>query len=218
MYTTVVYDLDGTLVDSAVTVTKLLNELRAEHGQPALCKTDYLPWLSIGGSSMVAAALEIEAADAQPFLDLFRARYLALPVDPETVFPETHTTLRQLQAFGIRLAVCTNKPRPLADKVLLATGLADFFTVICAGNDLATAKPHPSNLNYCLNELGSRAEETIVVGDSRVDQCLATTCGAHFVFFAAGYDDGVQTNTNTIIINRHSEILSLFPHFEGRPL
>jgi phosphoglycolate phosphatase len=217
MYSTVVYDLDGTLVDSALTVAGLLNGLRAERDLPALPREAYTPWLSIGGCTMVAAALAIEESEAGPLLETFRARYLAQPTDPETVFPEVHATLSQLKRHGIRLALCTNKPRPLTEKVLAETGLAAFFEVICAGNDLATAKPHPDNLNLCLNALNSHAQETIVVGDSRVDQCLAEACGTHFALFSGGYDDGVHLNTHMIKINRHPEILSLFSPIEERP-
>lgn len=217
MYSTIVYDLDGTLVDSAATVAALLNDLRAERALPPLDKSFYTPWLSIGGKAMVAAALAVPEPEAQPWLDIFRARYLALPTDKATIYPSAHDTLAALQAAGIRLALCTNKPRPLTDKILAETGLGEYFSAICAGLDLPTSKPHPDNLNTCLEKLDSHPSECIVIGDSRVDQALAEACGASFGFFRCGYDDGVLPEACTLTLHHHSEIFNLFSSIDKRP-
>ena len=217
MYSTIVYDLDGTLVDSAATVAALLNGLRAEQALPPLARDDYLPWLSVGGKAMVAAALGIPEGDAQPFLERFRARYQALPTDPETLYPAARETLARLRAAGTRLCLCTNKPRPLAEKVLAETGLGEYFSAVCAGHDLPTSKPHPDNLQACLDALGSHPSERLVVGDSRVDQALAEAGGADFAFFAGGYDDGVRKSACTLTLRHHAEIFNLLPTIEQRP-
>jgi phosphoglycolate phosphatase len=217
MYSTIVYDLDGTLVDSAATVAGLLNALRTEHGLSPLERCAYTPWLSIGGNAMVAAALGIPESDAPLLLADFRARYEAVPTDPATLYPAVHKTLSKLKAAGIRLGLCTNKPRPLTDKILTDTGLGKYFGTVCAGLDLPTAKPHPENLRVCLKALGSRPESTIVVGDSRVDQLLAEACGTDFAFFSVGYDDGVRQEACTMILQDHEEIYNLFSLIEKRP-
>ena len=208
-YAAIVYDLDGTLIDSAIVVAELLNELRAERGLPALTMDDYKPWLSIGGRAMVAAALNIHESDATAPLAAFRSRYHQRPTDPSTVFPDVHNTLTTLQRMGLKLGLCTNKPRALTDKVLRETELHDFFTSVCAGNDLPTAKPHPDNLRVCLDALDTVAHDTLVIGDSSVDQQLAHASGADFAFFSGGYDDGVKLTEDTPIIRHHSDVLDL---------
>lgn len=217
MYSTIVYDLDGTLVNSALTVTALLNELRSEYALPPLAIDDYKPWLSTGGKGMVAAALGIDETEAGPLLLDFRARYLNLPTDPASVYPDVHLTLSTLRSAGIRLGLCTNKPRALTEKVLTETTLGDFFDVVCAGQDLTTSKPHPDNLHVCLRGLNSQPKETLVIGDSRIDQCLAKACGAGFAFFSGGYDDGVRIEASVLTIHRHPEIFNLFSSIEKRP-
>lgn len=217
MYSTVVYDLDGTLIDSAVAVTALLNDMRAEQALPPLAINDYIPWLSIGGKAMLAAALGISQAAADPWLEDFRARYLNQPTDPATVYPDVHLTLSTLRSADIRLGLCTNKPRALTEKILAETGLDIFFDVVSAGQDLTTSKPHPDNLNICLHSLSSLPKETLVIGDSRIDQRLAEVCGTSFAFFAGGYDDGVQVETCKLTIHHHSEIFKLFSSIEKRP-
>lgn len=216
MYTSIVYDLDGTLLDSGIVVTELLNELRAEHALAPLALADYKPWLSIGGRAMISAALNIDAAACGTALTTFRRRYLERPTDPATLYPAVHDTLALLHANGIRLALCTNKPRQLTDKVLAETGLAIFFTAVCAGNDLPTSKPHPDNLRACLTALDCRAADTLIVGDSRVDQQLAEASGADFAFFSGGYDDGVTLATDTLVLHRHPEILDLITKSKER--
>ncbi|MBU1364335.1 MAG: HAD-IA family hydrolase [Gammaproteobacteria bacterium] len=211
MYSTIVYDLDGTLIDSAATVATLLNDLRAERTLLPLNRDDLTPWLSIGGKGMVAAALSIAEDEAHGYLDVFRARYLALPTDPATLYPDVHKTLSTLKSRGFRLGLCTNKPRQLTDKILAETGLDAYFEAVCAGLDLPTCKPHPDNLHACLNELDSPPEETLLVGDSCVDQALAKACGTGFVFFSGGYDDGVCQENCTLTIQHHAEIFTLIP-------
>ena len=209
MYSTIVYDLDGTLIDSAATVAGLLNDLRAERTLLPLAREDLTPWLSVGGKTMVAAALNIAKDEAQAYLDMFRARYLALPTNPATLYPDVHKTLSTLKSRGIRLGLCTNKPRQLTEKILAETGLNIYFNAVCAGLDLPTSKPHPDNLHACLNGLGCSPDETLVVGDSCVDQAIAKACGTGFVFFSGGYDDGVSQENRTLTIQHHAEIFNL---------
>ncbi|MCP5269312.1 MAG: HAD hydrolase-like protein [Zoogloeaceae bacterium] len=217
MYSTIIYDLDGTLVDSAATVTALLNGLRSEQALPPLTQAEITPWLSIGGRALVAASLGIPEEDSQPFLETFRTRYNMLPCSPEVLYPNVCETLTSLVETGVRLALCTNKPRHLTDKVLSETGLRHFFSTICAGSDLPTCKPHPDNLHACLNVLDSCPAEAIFVGDSRVDQTMAQACGVDFAFYQGGYDDGVEPDHCTLILRQHTEILNLFSSIEQRP-
>lgn len=216
MHSTVIYDLDGTLIDSACTVVTLLNGLRTEHGLSAVSRDKFLPWLSIGGNAMIAAALEIHETEAPPFHAIFRARYHALPTDLATLYPAVDDTLSALKAAGVRLGLCTNKPRILADKVLTETGLGIYFETICAGQDLLTRKPHPKNLRTCLEALDSSPENTLVVGDSRIDQEMAEACGTDFVFFSGGYNDGVRQDACTLTLRHHMEICNLFSSISKR--
>jgi phosphoglycolate phosphatase len=97
----------------------------------------------------------------------------------------------------------------LTEKVLRETGLMEHFDVICAGNDLPTSKPHPDNMKVCIDGLQSAVSETLIVGDSRVDQRLAELSGVDFAFFSRGYDDGVNLTSKTPVIHHHHEVLNL---------
>lgn len=75
---------------------------------------------------------------------------------------------------------------------------------MCADGDLATKKPHPANLIYCLNAFGVLPSESLFVGDSKVDQDLANSCGVPFAWFSAGYDDGVVEQNVSFEFNNYS--------------
>ena len=209
----VVYDLDGTLIDSADTVLSILNQMRNECGNPPIFKEDLLPWLSLGGENLIINALGLKNYtlnhNASTYLQDFRARYLNYFTNISSVYPSVHLTLECLISRGINLAICTNKPRILVEKSLNDTNLLNKFSFICAGDDLSTKKPHPNNLLACLNFFGYKAHDAILVGDSTVDQELCNLTDIKFVHFSPGYNDGVDDNKISFKISDHHQLLDL---------
>lgn len=203
----VIYDLDGTLIDSAAIVIAILNKMREEIGRPPIAKSDLVPWLSLGGESLIVKALEVEGGEASIYLDDFRDRYLRVPTPSGAVYPGVNETLNELLEMEICLAVCTNKPRKLAEKVLNETGLLGKFSFISAGGDLPTQKPNPKNLEICLDYFGSSSSEAIMVGDSTVDQVLSLSTGVPFAHYLLGYDDGVINNKTNYKISHHLDLI-----------
>jgi phosphoglycolate phosphatase len=190
----IVFDLDGTLVDSAATVSTILNEMRSELGKLALPKAVFEGWISLGAEVLISKSLEVYGAEiAVPLAD-FRDRYANLKTHPDNVYQGAFEALRHLQSIGVSLALCTNKPRALTDKVLCDTELDKFFPFICAGGDFPAAKPHPDNLLACLNYYQIASINAWFVGDSSVDQMTAKNVGVKFIFHKHGYDDGVEQN------------------------
>lgn len=187
----VVFDLDGTLVDSGIQVATLLNELRQDLGKPPLGLECYVPWLSLGGLQLISHGLEISQDAAPSFLGKFREMYRLQPTPPDSIFPGVRSTLNELEALGIEMSICTNKPRGLAEKILRELGLTKYFKSMCAGGDLPTQKPDPANLRHCLEAHGVPGGRAILIGDSRVDQKVALACGVQFGWYVGGNDDGV---------------------------
>lgn len=205
---TIVYDLDGTLVDSAIIVQDILNDMRSELGKPSLSKSDLIPWLSLGGEDLVGNALEVSTNSLSQAVSEFRRRYYLRPTPLDSVYPGVLETLERLAGESNRLALCTNKPRNLAEKVLRETGLARFFAFVSAGGDLPSKKPDRRNLDICLSYFSVSADEAVLVGDSKVDQMTAKTAGVSFVLFAGGYNDGVALTDSDRIIDHHLDILN----------
>lgn len=206
----IAYDLDGTLVDSALVVTTLLNQMRMEAGKPSLIKEQLLPWLSLGGEDLISKALNL-ADEKNIYLCLkeFRRRYELLPTPSTSLYPNTLQTLERLRSSGYELAVCTNKPRNLATKVLDELGLMQYFEYLSAGGDLVTKKPAPQNLQVCLDFFKVKPFNSVLVGDSTIDQRIAKASKVHFVHYEPGYNDGVDSADIAGSLWDHADIFSI---------
>lgn len=205
----IVYDLDGTLIDSAQTVLSIVNEMRFEMGKEPIEKRKLIPWISLGGIELIANALEIERPAAHKSLDDFRGRYLKYSSQEADLYPGVRQTLDALKHSNIDLAICTNKPRNLVEKILSELSLGSYFGHILAGGDLKTQKPHPQNLLECLKYFKCQPESAILVGDSTVDQEIARSCQVPFAFFRPGYNDGVDVNQAVMTLDAHGDLLDL---------
>jgi phosphoglycolate phosphatase len=188
---TVVFDLDGTLIDSGKIVHSLINDMRIERGLLPLDFTVMIPYISTGGSRMMMSLLDLGPDECNSALNLFRERYLEIPTDQSTIYSGLELVLNRLRSQDVNLTICTNKPRSLVSKILDETFLGSFFRTFCAGDDLETAKPNPQNL-YSTIKANCRSKPIIMVGDSKTDQELAWNCSIPFVFFESGYNDGVN--------------------------
>lgn len=189
---TLIFDLDGTLVDSVGVVGSILNAMRAEAGRAPLDQDFYRHWSSRGGVALVGRALEVGPDQALSQVDEFRRRYRERPTPDESVFPGAHSTLEQLSQRGVRLAICSNKPEHLCRKVLHETGLGRYFDAIIGGDTTPRGKPDPAPLLAAMAAIGAQPATTLMIGDSTVDQKTAAAAKVGFVFYSAGYDDGVD--------------------------
>jgi 2-phosphoglycolate phosphatase len=207
----VVFDLDGTLVDSGPTVVKILNAMRAEFGLQCLNYKDFKRVLSSGGREIVASAFNDHTCSKNyDYLSEFRGRYVEQSLHDEELFPGVIDLLNALKFADIQLAICSNKPRRLVDKVLIAHEIHGYFSSIISDGDGFKLKPSPEGLQYLMNYFGVRADEMIFVGDSRADQIAANIAGVSFYFHFKGYDDGVTESDIDVKFGDYLEIIRLF--------
>lgn len=182
----VVFDLDGTLIDSLPDVTKAVNLLLADEGQPLLSQSVVNTFVGSGEKVLMQrliAATAFEPDDAERLMPGFIAHYKTAALDTK-LFPGAREALDRLRAAGVPIGLCTNKPRAPLVPTLEAAGLADVFGVVVAGDDLPLRKPDPAPLFHCFRALG--AETGIYVGDSEVDAETAKRAGVPFVIYAHG--------------------------------
>lgn len=189
-----VFDLDGTLVDTAKVVGELIAQMRADRGLAPLEREKLISYMSIGGLEMMKGVLDVEENEAETALGCFRNKYIETQTPFDHVYPGVPETLTALADSGAILSICTNKPRALALKVLSETGLLHYFRRISAGDDLPTRKPNRLNLEACLDPGEYNSMQILMVGDSTVDEALSRDAGVPFWFFSGGYDDGVTAN------------------------
>ena len=185
----VVFDLDGTLADSAPSIALALNRLRDERGLAPWPVARFRPWVSRGAAALVGAALDLGAPAGADDVAAFRALYASLPASADDLYPGIAEALARLREAGAVLGVCTNKPQRLSDKVLAESGIAHHFETVVGGDVALHAKPHPAHLQQTLAAMRCEGRPFAFVGDSSIDADAADAAGARFLWASWGYAD-----------------------------
>lgn len=186
---TVVFDLDGTLVDSAGAIAGIINDMRAERGLPRLRLDEVRPYVTFGGAAMAEALLAGAWGDTPFALAAFRQRYGAAPTPADSVYPGAREALTSLRDAGFGLAVFSNKTQGLCEKVLGDLGLAAFFAAIVGTGPETPHKPDPTGYVQAVTRAGGDVARSCLVGDSEADQTTATRAGVPFIFGSWGYGE-----------------------------
>lgn len=186
------FDIDGTLIDSAPDIAAALNLLLAEQGRPGLSLEQVKGLIGDGAPRLVEQAMAVTGTPLPPAaLPALTARYLALyadvPVDPACVYPGVPETLRALKAAGHRLALCTNKPAGISRDLLELLRLGGLFDAVAGGDTAPRRKPHPDPLLWALAQLGHTPDQAVMVGDNGNDVAAAKAAGMPVIAVAYGY-------------------------------
>jgi phosphoglycolate phosphatase len=183
-----VFDLDGTLVDSAPDIHAALDRVMAARGLPGFTRTEVTAMIGDGARMLLDRAL---AARGQPYDPAALAAFLADPAAAGAIesrpFPGIPEALDQLQADGWRLAVCTNKPEVMAHALLRSLGLHGRFAAIGGGDSFATRKPDPGHLMATIAAAGGTQRGAVMIGDHRNDIAAARGAAIPCVFVGWGY-------------------------------
>jgi phosphoglycolate phosphatase len=198
-----VFDLDGTLIDSAQDLCNSVNAALAHVGQPALPDQTIAGFVGNGAPLLMSRSLtyqagidpaqvdpQLQARAYQFFLDYYREHKLDFTYAYEGVL-EALAALKTLHDVhgGVprTMAVLTNKPVRPAQGICAGLGLADYFLHIYGGDSFATKKPDSEGLRSLMDEVGARPEETVMVGDSKVDVQVARNAGVWSLGCAFGF-------------------------------
>src|SRR5690349_11392373 len=205
----ILFDLDGTLVDSVPDLAAAVNGLLAELGRPALSLAQVTSMVGDGTAALVERALAASGAGTplRPALDRFLALYEADPTRLTRPYAGVPAVLDQLAAAGWRLGVCTNKPERATRAVLAGLDLERFFTTVLGGDSGPTRKPDPGPLRTALDHLGSAPGAAAMVGDHRNDVVAAQAAGLPVVFARYGYGAATLAGLNPdAAIDRFAEL------------
>lgn len=183
-----VFDLDGTLVDSNAACVEILRAILRDRNSPVeIDPVAATVHMSRGGRDMVRALLGPACGDPDADLREFRARYAVHTTAPETLFPGVADGLARLAEAGFTMAICSNKPQNLCEKVLADTGLAGHFATVVGGRPALRPKPAPDLLDAVLAAHGVAAAAAVFIGDSEIDHAVAEEAGMAFHFMTYGY-------------------------------
>ena len=183
-----VFDLDGTLVDSAPDLHAALDRLMAARGLVPFTRAEVTAMIGDGAKVMVERALAARGrAFDQPALDQFLADYGAAAAVETRPFPGIPEALDALAGAGWRLAVCTNKPEAPARDLLAALGLAHRFAALGGGDSFPTRKPDPAHLRATIAAAGGAGDGVVMIGDHHNDIRAARGAGIPGLFVSWGY-------------------------------
>lgn len=201
MFDLVLFDLDGTLIDSVGAIAIATNTVLAKRGFAPVQVEQVRHWVGHGARETLVRAMmyasgrqrrEVCAVPAavDAALEDFAAAYDADDASTQPVFPGVIDMLRALKAGGVELALVTNKEQALTRRVLPVCGLEGFFDPVLAGDTLPKRKPDPYPVHYCLERFGIPAARTLFVGDSPVDVATARAAGVACWVVPWGYSGG----------------------------
>ena len=185
----VLFDLDGTLIDSAPDLAGAANDLRATHGLPAMPYAALRPMVGSGARGMVGVAFGVTPDDSR-FADLrdaFLARYAQRLLQDTAVFAAVAPVLDTLDAAGMRWGIVTNKATRFAQPVIQGLGLAARAAVFIAGDTTSHAKPHPEPLLEAARRLALPPAHCVYVGDDLRDVQAGRAAGMTTLAAAWGY-------------------------------
>ncbi|MBX9926579.1 MAG: HAD-IA family hydrolase, partial [Hyphomicrobiaceae bacterium] len=192
--TTIVFDLDGTLIDTAPDLIAATNHTLASVGRPPAGMDLLRNAVSHGALAMIRAGIGPDA-DAweeerlYPLLPTFLTHYEANIAATSRPFDGLLDTLDTLDDAGYRLAVCTNKQERHAVRLLEALGLADRFAAIAGRDTFPVYKPDPGHLTSTVDKAGGDPRRAVMVGDSGTDVATAKNAGLPVVAVSFGYSD-----------------------------
>lgn len=190
--TAVVFDLDGTLIDSADDLGAAANRLLAAEGRRALSDREVRRFIGDGSRVFVKRAWAATGTPAQDdglddLVARFVAEYESDVAGHTRSYPSAVETVRRLKSAGLKIAVCTNKPQRPAEMVLARLGFAEHLDAVAGGDRFAYRKPDPRHLEDTMGLLGATADRTVMVGDNEHDMAVARGAGTGAVLVTYGY-------------------------------
>ncbi len=215
----VLFDLDGTLVDSAPDIAAAANAALAEVGRPPRANALVRSYVGNGAERLIHRCLTGEMngiapqAIFEPAYARFFEHYSAKLHEHTEIYPGVEETLETLTARGYRLACVTNKPARLTLPLLGILGLARHFSATVAGDTLRVRKPDPAPLLHAIALCAAHVATTVMVGDSLTDLTAARNAGVRALCVSYGYSPNINLADHApdALVPRMRDILPLLP-------
>jgi phosphoglycolate phosphatase len=220
----VLFDLDGTLIDSRLDLVHSVNAAIRHIGRPELPDDVIASYVGDGAPVLIQRALGGEAVDealVRKGLEFFLSYYREHKLDHTTIYPGIADALALIQGASIeesssnaplrKLAVLTNKPVNPSRAIVEALGLSRFFVQVYGGNSFATKKPDPEGARKLLEESGVRAEQAVIVGDSHTDIETGHNAGLWTIGVTYGFaPHSLRDARPDVIVDDPQELATVF--------
>lgn len=214
----VIFDLDGTLIDSRLDLVHSVNAALRHIGRPSLPDDVIASYVGDGAPILIQRALggeEIDEALVRKGLEFFLSYYREHKLDHTTIYPGIVEALTAIQRSSNgtprKMAVLSNKPVNPSRAIVEALGLGQFFSQIYGGNSFATKKPDPEGARKLLEESGVRPEQAAIVGDSHIDVRTGRNAGLWTVGVTYGFaTHTLEEEPPDVLVEHPSEVGDVF--------
>ena len=212
-----IFDLDGTLINSALDLALAVNYMLEQLGRDTFNEEVIHGWVGNGALTLVKRALSgtreiddnLDEAYAEKALTIFLDYYEKNLCNATVPYPHVIETLHALKDKGYTLAIVTNKPFAFVSPILKGLGMDALFTCILGGDSLPEKKPHPQPLLHVCKSLEVDVESAVMIGDSKNDILAANACGMDSVGVTYGYNYGEEIGVHkpSVIIDDFGELI-----------
>ncbi len=193
----ILFDLDGTLIDSVPDLAVALNKMLLDLDLPVVAEQLAREWVGNGAAKLVERGLCHHGLNADALqsmhakgLDLFLEHYNDCCADKTVLYEGVAQALAEFKRHQITMAIVTNKPRRFIAPILEHLAIDHYFSLLLGGDELAHKKPHPEPLLHCMDSLNISARSVLMVGDSRNDIEAARAANIPVVAMNYGYNHG----------------------------
>lgn len=204
-----IFDLDGTLIDSKLDLAHSVNATRVHMGLPPLENELISTYVGAGAHVLMRRALGAEASEeeVEKALEYFLVYYDDHKLDNTRAYPGIPEALEALQRDGVLMAVLTNKPVHISGRILEGLDLARYFVRVYGGNSFEQKKPHPVGVDTLLVELGVERSRTLLVGDSAVDVRTARNAGVKVCGVSYGFQpETLEEDPPDMMVDRPEDL------------
>ncbi len=221
---TIVFDLDGTLIDTAPDLAEATNHVLSTLGLERVNELEIRPFVGHGALAMIDAAVKahgrkLSERELHDLFEIFIVYYSAHLADYSVPYPHVVATLDALKAEGATLAVCTNKMESQARAVIEAMKLGGYFSALTGRDSLGAYKPDARHLTGTIALAGGRADKSIMVGDSETDIRTAKAAQVPVVAVSFGYSvDPVLSFGPDAVIDDYRDLRAALGKFTGLPV
>jgi phosphoglycolate phosphatase len=207
----IIFDFDGTLIDSYEAITESLNHVRQAFGRPALAMDEVKGMVGHGLERLIEAAIGKE--QIEDGVRLFREKYATLCESRTKILPQVRETLEELDRRTYPMAIATNKPSYFARDILKALEIEHLFAEVLGPNDVERPKPDPEMIEIIMMRLGLGTDEVLYVGDMPLDIEVARNAGISVYALPTGSAsrDILLAGRPDRLLHKFSDLLNYLP-------
>lgn len=217
---TVVFDLDGTLVDTAPDLTAATNAILTAHGRRAVSLDEVREMVGQGARKLIVRGFEatgdaLDEAHLEPLYQDFIDHYTANIAVSSAPYPGVPGLLERCKSHGLGMAICTNKLEVLSVRLIEELNLSHYFGAIIGPDTIGIAKPDPAPYHEAVRRAGGNRGASIMIGDSATDIATAKAAGAPVIAVSFGYtDEPVSAFDPDHVVDHFDEVWPLIASLE----